>query len=132
MAGTPLYIRHGDVEFWHQRPKANRKLRTNLEAISGTVYELHMSATNDWHLAAIVYPAVGDPAVYIDGKNRSADLHGAPPNNPLVSGSFIGAGWDQDTTGNPVDIQLEALYSKPLSDGERAEFEAAVHDRWDW
>ena len=40
MAGAPLYIRHGDVEFWHQRPAANRKLRSNLEAISGAMYEI--------------------------------------------------------------------------------------------
>jgi hypothetical protein len=40
MAGAPLYIRHGEVEYRHQRPKARRKLRTNLEAISGAMYEL--------------------------------------------------------------------------------------------
>jgi hypothetical protein len=40
MAGAPLYVRHGDVEFWHQRPRAARKLRTNLEAISGAMYDL--------------------------------------------------------------------------------------------
>jgi hypothetical protein len=40
MAGDPLYIRHGDVELWHQRPSDARKLRTNLEAISGALYEL--------------------------------------------------------------------------------------------
>jgi len=40
MAGAPLYIRHGDVELWHQRPAANRKLRSNLEAISGAMYEI--------------------------------------------------------------------------------------------
>jgi hypothetical protein len=40
MAGAPLYVRHGDVEFWHQRPRPNRKLRTNLEAISGAMYEI--------------------------------------------------------------------------------------------
>lgn len=41
MAGAPLYIRHGDVEFWHGRPSSPaRELRTNLEAISGAMYEL--------------------------------------------------------------------------------------------
>src|SRR5260221_4654747 len=40
MAGAPLYIRHGDVEFWHQRRSPARKLRTNLEAISGAMYEV--------------------------------------------------------------------------------------------
>src|SRR5229473_979028 len=47
MAGAPLYIRHGDVEFWHQHPEgpegyplAARKLRTNLDAISGAMYDL--------------------------------------------------------------------------------------------
>src|SRR5260221_10426554 len=40
MAGAPLYIRHGDVEFWHQRRSPARRLRTNLEAISGAMYEL--------------------------------------------------------------------------------------------
>jgi hypothetical protein len=42
MAGAPLYVRHGDVEFWHERPRTPKlpKLRTNLEAISGAAYEL--------------------------------------------------------------------------------------------
>src|SRR6266542_3193250 len=40
-AGDPLYVRHGDVELWHERPSdAAPKLRTNLEAISGALYEL--------------------------------------------------------------------------------------------
>src|SRR5258706_10770143 len=40
MAGAPLYIRHGAVEFWHQGRSPARKLRTNLEAISGAMYEV--------------------------------------------------------------------------------------------
>lgn len=46
MSGAPLYVRHGDVEFWHQRPQAAtpdaaaHKLRTNLQAISGAMYEI--------------------------------------------------------------------------------------------
>lgn len=45
MAGAPLYVQHGDVEFWHQRPAGPskfpaHKLRTNLEAISGAMYDI--------------------------------------------------------------------------------------------
>ncbi len=41
LAGAPLYIRHGDVEFWHGRPQeTGPQLRTNLEAIAGALYEL--------------------------------------------------------------------------------------------
>src|SRR5258705_13394316 len=36
----PLYMRHGDVEFWHQRPRARVKVRSNVDAISGAAYEL--------------------------------------------------------------------------------------------
>ncbi len=41
-AGAPLYIRHGDVEFWHGRPPADDapKLHSSLEAIAGALYEL--------------------------------------------------------------------------------------------
>src|SRR5215831_19036482 len=40
LSGAPLYVRHGDVEFWHERPRAEPKLRSNLQAIAGAAYEL--------------------------------------------------------------------------------------------
>src|SRR5262249_2547158 len=39
-SGAPLYIRHGDVEFWHQHPRPEPKVPTTLEALAGAAYEL--------------------------------------------------------------------------------------------
>ncbi len=36
----PLYVSHGDVEFWHERPRQRAKVRSNADAVAGAAYEL--------------------------------------------------------------------------------------------
>jgi hypothetical protein len=33
-------VKHGDVEFWHERPRRRVKLRTHADAVAGAAYEL--------------------------------------------------------------------------------------------
>jgi hypothetical protein len=60
MSGAPLYVRWGDFEFSYRRPGVQRKLRTNIEAISGALYEVECAgyevaaATLDAYVGAML------------------------------------------------------------------------------